>query len=119
MASMTAAWGDDATGRAPVFRALEQTPGHVVRPLWHDVLTFEPEDLWQRISVPALYVRSKRETDLPLLRTLNPLISTRDLQSCCGGHWPRLQCPDAVNEVLHTFFAQLGIGTVIPYRDAG
>lgn len=109
MASMAEAWGDDDAARASVFRALGRTPDHVIRPFWHDILAFKSKDLWRRVSVPALYVRSKRETDLPLLRTLNPLISTTDLRPCCRGHWPHLQCPIIVNDVLHTFFAQLGI----------
>ncbi|MFF7947128.1 alpha/beta fold hydrolase [Streptomyces griseorubiginosus] len=111
MASMAAAWGECDGGaahrRTAVFDTLVRTPEHVVRPLWHDVLAFEPKSFLRRSRVPVLYVRSKRETDLVLLRSLNPLISTVDLQGDGTGHWLHLQQADAVNETLHTFLAQL------------
>jgi pimeloyl-ACP methyl ester carboxylesterase len=109
MGAMTRAWGTGEHGRAAVFRTLERTPIHVAKPFWHSVLAFEPEYLWRRVTVPALYIRSRRDTDLRLLRTLNPLISTADLRPRCGGHWPHVQCPDAVNEALHQFLTRLGL----------
>jgi pimeloyl-ACP methyl ester carboxylesterase len=113
MDSMSAAWGisdgSDRDLRTAVFRTLERTPEHVVRPLWHDILTLEPEYLWRRCQVPALYIRTRRDTDLPLLQSLNPLISTIDLRPRCDGHWPHLRCADVVNDLLHRFVAQLTI----------
>ncbi|WP_440070862.1 alpha/beta fold hydrolase [Streptosporangium sp. OZ121] len=109
MDSMAEAWGTGEHGRAAVFRTLERTPDHVARSLWHNVLAFEPESLWRGVTVPALYLRSRRDTDLRLLQTLNPLISTVDLRPRCGGHWPHVQCPDAVNQALHRFLTLLGL----------
>jgi pimeloyl-ACP methyl ester carboxylesterase len=110
MTSMVDAWGDaGATIRRDVFRALERTPADVARPFWHDILTFQSENLWRKMSVPVLYVRSRRKTDLALLRSLNELIFTSDLQPCCNGHWPHLQCSPVVNRLLHEFFARLKI----------
>ncbi|GGV73704.1 hypothetical protein GCM10010277_87570 [Streptomyces longisporoflavus] len=113
MASMASAWGEGtaatAQERAFVFDALERAPEHVVRPLWHDILMFKPELLWRRCRVPSLYLRSKRDTNLTLLQSLNPLISTADLRPYCDGHWPHLQCPGVVNTFLHNFLAQLTV----------
>ncbi|MGW2161227.1 alpha/beta fold hydrolase [Nonomuraea sp. NPDC001699] len=109
LATMSDAWGPDGghDGRAEVFRALERTPEQVVRPLWHDILRYDPTDLCRRCPVPMLYVRSRRDTDLAVLRSLNPLISVVDLRPRCLGHWPQLQCPDVVNDVIHAFVAGL------------
>jgi pimeloyl-ACP methyl ester carboxylesterase len=112
MASMRDSWGPegeagDASLRAGVLRTLELTPEHVVRPFWHDILAFDPVDLCRRCPVPMLYLRSRRDTDLAVLRSLNPLISSVDLRPNCHGHWPHLQCPDLVNDVFHKFVAGL------------
>lgn len=113
MASMASAWGEGSVAtaqeRAFVFDTLERAPEHVVRPLWHDILMFRPELLLRRCRVPSLYLRSKRDTNLTLLQSLNPLISTEDLRPYCDGHWPHLQCPGTVNVILHNFLAQLTI----------
>ncbi|MFI6927483.1 alpha/beta fold hydrolase [Nonomuraea spiralis] len=110
LAAMSDAWGPGGAGgdgRAEVFRSLERTPEQVVRPLWHDILRFDPTDLCRRCPVPMLYVRSRRDTDLAVLRSLNPLISVADLRPRCRGHWPQLQCPDVVNDLIHTFLTEL------------
>lgn len=109
MTSMIDSWGSRIPVPGSILRTLEQTPEHVARPFWHNILNFESETLWRHISVPALYLRSRRETDLPLLRTLNPLISAIDLRKSCEGHWPHLQCPEAIIETLHTHLAEVGI----------
>lgn len=107
MASMADAWGDDDGEAGPfrsrVFGALERVSERVARPLWNEVLTLEPESLWRRCSVPSLYVRSRRDTDLTRLRQISPLIATVDLRPRCRGHWPHLQCPDPVNRTILTF----------------
>ncbi|MET7466832.1 alpha/beta hydrolase [Nonomuraea sp. NPDC005501] len=112
MASMRDSWGpDDEAGdaclRAEVLRTLERASERVVRPFWHDILAFDPVDLCRRCPAPMLYVRSRRDTDLTVLRSLNPLISVVDLRPNCHGHWPHLQRPDLVNGIFHEFVAGL------------
>ncbi|HEX4816058.1 MAG TPA: alpha/beta hydrolase [Nonomuraea sp.] len=109
MASMRDSWGPDGDDplRVQVLSTLERTPEHVVRPFWHDILAFDPENACRRCPVPMLYVRSRRDTDLEILRSLNPLISVEDLRPHCQGHWPHLQCPGPVNDILQEFVAGL------------
>jgi pimeloyl-ACP methyl ester carboxylesterase len=106
--SMADAWGNTGgTQRDAVFQTLLETPEDVARPLWNEILAFRPESLWRRCPVPSLYVRTRRTTDLALLRSLNPLISTLNLSPRCDGHWPHLQCPDLVNEAVQGFVARI------------
>ncbi|MEZ0492335.1 alpha/beta fold hydrolase [Kineococcus sp. TBRC 1896] len=99
--SMRSSWGahDPGLGEEVVAGILATDAG-AVRPLWYAVLALDPRPLLAALTVPTLYVRSSRDVDLGVLRTLNPRIGTVDLGDLGAGHWPHLTVPGAVLAAL-------------------
>jgi hypothetical protein len=61
------------------------------------MLRYDASAAWRRLRTPATYLRAVRAADLDLLRSINPLVTTEEVTS---GHWPQLQAPDAINQII-------------------
>jgi len=102
--SMRNSWGPrEPELREEVVAGILATPGAALRPLWFDVLALDPRQALSALTAPALYVRSSRDVDLDVLRSLNPLVSVVDLRGRAPGHWPQLTEPDAVLAAMAPF----------------